>query len=111
MVIEDKTILKEIFDYTYDGLVVIDRDGIVQMLNQPYADFLGVDQESSIGKHVTEVIENTRMHIVAQTGKEEVAQLQKINGNYMIASRVPMIKDGEIVGVVGTGYYLKISIS
>jgi PAS domain S-box-containing protein len=101
VVIEDKKILKEIFDYTYDGLVVIDKDGIIEMLNQSYADFLGVDQESSIGKHVTEVIENTRMHIVAQTGKQEVAQLQKINGNYMIASRVPMLKDGEIVGVVG----------
>jgi PAS domain S-box-containing protein len=102
---EDKTILfevtKDLFDYTFDGLVVIDKDGMVRMLNRPYADFLGVDQESSIGKHVTEVIENTRMHIVAQTGKEEVAQLQKINGNYMIATRVPIIKDGKIVGVVG----------
>ena len=102
---EEKTILfevtKDLFDYTYDGLVVIDKDGMVQMLNRPYAEFLGVDQESSIGKHVTEVIENTRMHIVAQTGKEEVAQLQKINGNYMIATRVPIIKDGKIVGVVG----------
>ena len=102
---EDKTILfevtKDLFDYTFDGLVVIDKDGMVRMLNRPYADFLGVDQESSIGKHVTEVIENTRMHIVAQTGKEEVAQLQKINGNYMIATRVPIIKDGKTVGVVG----------
>jgi PAS domain S-box-containing protein len=102
---EEKTILfevtKDLFDYTYDGLVVIDKDGIVQMLNRPYAEFLGVDQETSIGKHVTEVIENTRMHIVAQTGKEEIAQLQKINGNYMIATRVPIIKDGKIVGVVG----------
>jgi PAS domain S-box-containing protein len=102
---EEKTILfevtKDLFDYTYDGLVVIDKDGMVQMLNRPYAEFLGVDQETSIGKHVTEVIENTRMHIVAQTGKEEIAQLQKINGNYMIATRVPIIKDGKIVGVVG----------
>ena len=61
-------------------------------MKRPYADFLGVDQESSIGKHVTEVIENTRMHIVAQTGKEEVAQLQKINGNYMIASEYLLLK-------------------
>ena len=101
---EDKTILfevtKDLFDYTYDGLVVIDKDGMVRMLNRPYG-YPGVDQESSIGKHVTEVIENTRMHIVAQTGKEELAQLQKINGNYMIATRVPIIKDGKIVGVVG----------
>ena len=81
--------------------MVVDKDGMVQMLNHPYADFLGVDQESSIGKHVTEVIENTRMHMVAQTGKQEVAQLQKIKGNYIIATRVPIMKDGKIVGAVG----------
>lgn len=97
----DEKSIKDIIDFTYDGLVVIDKEGKVQMLNRPYADFLGVDQQSSIGRHVTEVIENTRMHIVAQTGKEEVAQLQKINGNYMIATRMPIMKNGEIVGAVG----------
>jgi PAS domain S-box-containing protein len=98
---QDELPFRDIIDYTYDGLVVIDKDGIVQMLSRPYADFLGVDQESSIGKHVTEVIENSRMHIVVQTGKEEVAQLQKIRGNYMIATRTPMYKDGKVIGAVG----------
>lgn len=98
---QDEFPFKEIIDFTYDGLVVVDKDGIIQVLNRPYADFLGVDQKSSIGKHVTEVIENTRMHIVAKSEKEEIAQLQKINGSYMIATRVPIRKDGKIVGAVG----------
>ncbi|WP_338471155.1 sigma 54-interacting transcriptional regulator [Niallia sp. XMNu-256] len=92
---------KDIIDYAYDGIVVIDKEGVIQMLSRPYAEFLGIDQESSIGKHVTEIIENSRMHIVAQTGKEEIAQLQRINGNYMIATRVPIIKDGKVIGAVG----------
>lgn len=98
---DEELLFKDIIEFAYDGLVVVDKDGYVQMLSQPYADFLGVDQESSIGKHVTKVIENSRMHIVAKAGKEEIADLQKIKDNYIIATRTPMLKEGKVVGAVG----------
>ncbi|WP_110928871.1 sigma-54 interaction domain-containing protein [Bacillus massiliglaciei] len=97
----EELLFKDIIEFTYDGLVMVDTDGYIQMLSKAYADFLGVDQESSIGKHVADVIENTRMHIVAKTGKQEVAELQKIKDGYIIATRSPMKKDGRLVGAVG----------
>ena len=45
---------------------------------------------------VQDVIENSRMHIVAKTGQEEMAALQPINGSEMIANRFPLIVNGEI---------------
>jgi transcriptional regulator with PAS, ATPase and Fis domain len=60
-----------------------------------------VDRDKAIGKHVTDVIENTRMHIVLKTGVSEIAEAQVINGRRMFASRIPIIKNGEIVGVFG----------
>jgi transcriptional regulator with PAS, ATPase and Fis domain len=90
--------LHEIAD---DNVVVIDAEGYVQILTRSFADFLGVDQQRSIGRHVTEVIENTRMHIVAKTGNFEIAEPQKIKGDYMIATRLPVFKQGKIVGAVG----------
>ncbi|MFC9598313.1 sigma-54 interaction domain-containing protein [Peribacillus butanolivorans] len=97
----EEILFKDIIEFAYDGLVMVDTEGYVQMLSHAYADFLGVDQESSIGKHVTEIIENTRMHLVAKTGKQEVAELQKIKDNYIIATRSPILKQGKIVGAVG----------
>ncbi|MGW6299600.1 sigma-54 interaction domain-containing protein [Peribacillus butanolivorans] len=97
----EEILFKDIIEFAYDGLVMVDTEGYVQMLSRAYADFLGVDQESSIGKHVTEIIENTRMHLVAKTGKQEVAELQKIKDNYIIATRSPILKQGKIVGAVG----------
>jgi transcriptional regulator with PAS, ATPase and Fis domain len=41
------------------------------------------------------------MHIVIQTGKAETAQLQYLKGSYMIASRIPIIKNGELIGALG----------
>jgi PAS domain S-box-containing protein len=94
-------ILNTVIETAYDGMVIIDKQGIITMMSKAYTEFLGITREDAIGKHVTEVIENTRMPIVLETGREEVAQLHKIKGSYMIASRIPIIKNGEIIGVVG----------
>lgn len=95
-------ILETIIDNAFHCVVVVDADGMVTYMNKAYCDFIKVEQFEAIGKHVTDVIENTRMHIVARTGKEEIADLQYIEGNYMIADRIPMFKNGRIVGAVGT---------
>ena len=94
-------ILKTLIDDAYDGIIIIDKNAIITMISKSYCDFVGISQENAIGKLVTEVIENTRMHIVVQTGETETAQLQKIKGSYMIASRIPIIKNGEIIGAIG----------
>lgn len=96
-----KSTLESILESGFECVVVIDKLGRITMLNQAYADFLGVDREEVIGKHVTDVIENTRMHIVAQTGKCEPADMQRIGDNNVLVSRAPIIKDGEVVGAVG----------
>nr|WP_278276543.1 sigma 54-interacting transcriptional regulator [Anaerobranca gottschalkii] len=94
-------VLNTVMELAYDGILVVDKQGHITMISDAYSKFLGVNKDEVIGKHVTEVIENTRMHIVAQTGVPEVADLQKIKGNYMIATRIPIIKNGESVGAVG----------
>ncbi|WP_202710602.1 sigma 54-interacting transcriptional regulator [Sporosalibacterium faouarense] len=94
-------VLNTILETVYDGIVVVNKAGYITMISKTYEKFLGVEGQEIIGKHVTEVVENTRMHIVAQTGVPEIADVQKIKGNYMIASRIPTFKDGEPIGAVG----------
>ena len=96
------TLYRFIFDNIYNWMVVVDKDGYIIMINKNYCQFLGVKQEEVIGKYVTEVIENTRMHIVVKTGHKEIGDVQDIKGNQMIADRIPIYQDGKIVGAVGT---------
>ncbi|KAJ52177.1 transcriptional regulator with PAS, ATPase and Fis domain [Clostridium tetanomorphum] len=93
--------LRIALDMAYEGVVIVNKDGYINTISKAYADFLGVDDKEVIGKHITEVIENTRLHIIAKTGKVEEAQLQKVGCKYMIANRNPIIIDGEIKGAVG----------
>lgn len=90
-----------ILESIYNGIMVTDPEGYVTHFNAPYGQFLGVDPKDQIGKHCTEVIENTRMHIVAQTGKAEINQSHSINGQNMVVQRIPIKKNGKVIAVFG----------
>ncbi|MCK6205182.1 sigma-54 interaction domain-containing protein [Bacillus infantis] len=98
-------ILETIVENAFGWLVVVDKEGKIIYINRNYCEFIGCERDEVIGRHVTGVIENTRMHIVASTGKEEVADLQYIKGNYMIANRMPIMSGGEIIGAFGTVFF------
>lgn len=98
----DSAVLKDIIlNATSEPIVIVDNKGCITELSQAYAEFLEIDRDKAIGKHVSEVIENSRMHIVLETGKSEIAKTQKIKGKTMIATRIPIVKNGEIMGVYG----------
>ncbi|WP_206363871.1 sigma-54 interaction domain-containing protein [Gudongella oleilytica] len=98
---EASSLLSIIMDAINDCIVYVNKDGIVEMLSRAYAEFLSVDRDWAIGRHVRDVIENTRMDIVTKTGKPEIAQVQEINGRNMIATRIPIFVNGKVVGAVG----------
>ncbi|ULT57516.1 sigma 54-interacting transcriptional regulator [Neobacillus drentensis] len=93
---------EEIINLLAERIVVTDREGTILYINKAYCEFLGTTVEEAINRPVQDVIENTRMHIVAETGKKELAALHPINGSEMIANRYPLIVDGKLVGALGT---------
>lgn len=103
------SILKMILEIAYDGIVVIDVKGRISMISNAYKQFLGLEDEDLIGKHISDVIENTRMHIVLKTGVPEINQLQLIKGNYMVATRIPYYVGGKIAGAVGKVIFRNVS--
>ncbi|MCR8995861.1 sigma 54-interacting transcriptional regulator [Brevibacillus halotolerans] len=93
-------LVEAVFEQAYECIVVTNPEGIILMMNHTYRNFIGI--ANPIGRHVTSVIENTRMHIVAKTGLAELAEVQRINGRDMIANRVPIYRDGNMIAVLGT---------
>lgn len=90
-----------ILDNIYNGVLITDAQGYVIYMNRPYGEFLGLDPQAQVGKHCTEVLEFSRMHIVAQTGRAELNQAQWINGQNMVVQRIPIRKDDQVVAVYG----------
>ncbi|MEH7387341.1 PAS domain-containing protein, partial [Bacillus sp. JJ1521] len=101
--------LKEIIELLYDGVIMIDRQGLITMMNQTYCEFLGVKVQNVIGKHVKEVIENTRMHIVVETGQSEIGSFMIVKDKSIIVMRTPIWKEGKVVGAIGKVLYTDIN--
>ena len=93
--------LEIFFENTSECLVLVDKDGYIVKMNNAYLNFLNINHEDYIGRHVTDVIENTRLHIVAKTGEEEIDQIQRINGHDAVTSRIPIIEDSKVTGAIG----------
>jgi PAS domain S-box-containing protein len=98
---KDLQMYKAMFDSIYNGVVVTDAKGYITHFNKPYGEFLGVDPAEQIGKHCTDSVQNSRMHIVARTGIPEINRSHSIIGKQMVVQRIPIKKDGQVVAVFG----------
>ncbi|WP_312906631.1 sigma 54-interacting transcriptional regulator, partial [Tissierella praeacuta] len=99
--------LEDVLNYAYEGYVLVDPQGKIVKMN--YEKLLGIKEEDAIGKPVEEIIENTRMHIVVKTGAKELRDVQRIQGHDMITNRIPIIKQGKVIGAVGTVLFKDVS--
>ena len=90
-----------ILDNIHNGVLITDKDGKVIFFSKTYGNFLGKDPKKEIGKHCSEVIENTRMHLVAETGVPEINQPHRIMGQDMVVQRIPIKIDGRGTVVYG----------
>ncbi|WP_434511032.1 sigma 54-interacting transcriptional regulator [Desulfitobacterium sp. AusDCA] len=92
---------ENIFENAYDGVMVVDTEGIIVRITKAYCHFLNVDQEEAIGKHCSELLPNSRMEIVAQTGTAEIGEPMIIAGKEALVMRLPLRENGKLVGAVG----------
>jgi len=93
-------IYKIVLDSIIEGIIIVDKDARVQYINKNAQKLLNLPSDI-IGKKVDEVVKNTRLHIVVQTGIPEIDQVQHTENAVIITSRIP-IKDenGKIIGAV-----------
>ncbi len=92
---------ERVLDNIRSGVMITDPEGRVIFFSQTYGNFLGIDPRKVFGKHCSEVVENTRMDIVAQTGIPEINDAHRIKGQDMVVQRIPIQKDGQVIAVYG----------
>jgi len=96
-------LLKTIIDFSYSGIIAIDEKGIVQVYNPIAESIFGIPRKEVLNRKVEEIIPNTRLNKVLETGIRETNQIQKVNSNKMIlTNRIPIIVNNAIMGVVAT---------
>jgi PAS domain S-box-containing protein len=98
--IDMERIYRIVLDSIIEGIIIVDSESKVLYLNKNAQKLLNLSSDI-VGKKVDEVVKNTRLHIVVQTGIPEIDQVQHTENAVIITSRIP-IKDekGKIIGAV-----------
>ena len=94
-------ILNHFLTNPFEGITVVDRDAMLRYLSPVHERFFGYQRGDALGRPVQEVIENTRLHIVARSGNAEIGQVQEMRDVTRVVNRVPIHRDGELVGAIG----------
>ncbi len=94
--------LKAILDSVYDGIIAVDAEGKLEIMNPAAERMLNINAAQSIGQQAHLVIPNTRMNEVLQTGKAEIGELQDLGNVHIVTNRVPIKDETEIMGAVAT---------
>ncbi|MBW1673188.1 MAG: sigma 54-interacting transcriptional regulator [Deltaproteobacteria bacterium] len=92
---------KNLVDNMEVGVIVSDHEGRIIYINETYARFLNMDPEAQIGKHATKIGVNSRLHIVAKTGKAEINWPHQFKEKAFLVHRVPIKENGKVIAVLG----------
>jgi PAS domain S-box-containing protein len=92
---------KVIMDFIHDGIIAVDEKGYITIFNRTAGEIFN-KSDNPVGKHVSEVVETTKLPEVLKTGEPQLGELQRVGNVAIATNRVPIIVDGEIKGAVAT---------
>jgi len=99
--IEDQIIwLQSILLSIHDGVLVIDRNSIVKMINPEYTKITGVKARDIIGMPLKEVRPNAQLVEIIKDGKERVGIYRKEGDIEYVVDMAPIRINEEVIGAV-----------
>ena len=100
----------QVFSSVSQGMFLVDRSGRIVWVNEGYQRFLPDLGFSSlnqfVGRMVEEVIPNTQMRRVLETGQPELIDLLTNKAGTFVVSRIPLRDDGgRVIGAIGMVFF------
>ncbi len=90
-----------ILNSTHDAMIGVDTEGIITLFNKAAEKLTGIAAEVATGKYVADVIKDTRLPFILETGKSELNQQQNLGSIKIITNRMPVKdKQGNIIGAI-----------
>ncbi|HAP31629.1 MAG TPA: AAA family ATPase, partial [Firmicutes bacterium] len=93
--------LADIVNAAHNGIVTVNKEGQIVLINKAAERILSLKGNEILGQPISCVIPNSGLPDVLRTGQSELAKIVKIGNVTVLSNRSPIIRDGQIVGVVG----------
>jgi PAS domain S-box-containing protein len=99
---EHNTIMDVILDSTHDGMIAIDLERRITLINRSAEKMSGLKRNDVLGKRIEEFMPTSKLPRVLKTGKTETNRRQVIGENrQIITTRVPMFQGSRLIGALG----------
>ncbi|MEY8414836.1 sigma 54-interacting transcriptional regulator [Tissierella praeacuta] len=94
--------LQAMLEFAYEGIIVTDKDCIINIFNKAAEDITGIKRKDAIGRNVIEVIENTRLDRIIHYNTQELNQIQQIGNKKILTNRVAINLNDRVIGALAT---------
>ncbi|PEO16440.1 transcriptional regulator [Bacillus wiedmannii] len=94
--------LESVFNAVHEGIISMDEWGRITVFNEEAEKILSLSAENCLGKTYWDVISEFNLNQIFQSHVEESNQLLEIRNKVLLVSKVPMVLDGHLMGVVVT---------
>jgi two-component system CitB family sensor kinase len=86
-----------------EGIIMVDAKGIITTVNLAAYDALSLPEHTElIGKYIQDVIPNSLLPAVLETGERQLDRSMEIRGKKTIVNRIPIRVGNQIVGAVSS---------
>jgi PAS domain S-box-containing protein len=99
---ENLSQLRSLYDMAYNGVVIIDEQGIIQVYNRAARKLLGISTNDLAGHLIKEINPKAwqDMKEIIRTGSPQIAKKINLGRSTLIANRTPIFFEGKVVGVM-----------
>lgn len=96
----DSHIWESIFSSIHNGVIVVDRNMKILLINSSAKKLLQIENENWEGKDIRELIPTTQLPHVLESGTSSIGVKMNIAGRQCLVNRTPLYRDGELVGAI-----------
>ena len=95
-------LLRAVVTVTENGIVAVDREGLVTVINPQAARMLRVGEADVIGRPIADIWRRLALEKVVATGQGEEDRVEHLFDQDLMCDTLPIQVDGETVGAVAT---------
>lgn len=103
--------LEAVVENSYEGMIVIDDHERIILMNQFFLDVMGLKSQDVIGKHIQEISPDSKLPQTLKTGLAQFGEAWHVGGRDFVIMRVPIERDGKVVGAIGKTLFKNMEIA
>ncbi len=97
---EKAKISKSIVDFAYEGIISIDKDGIIQTFNPCSEKIFDKKAHKVIGRNILEILPEMDFKEIANDGYKKQGKIMTAGEKKIVGNIIPIKIDSEVIGVI-----------